>query len=86
MPVLPLIPVAVSTNCSAVISLKWLKPQGNLLVKMFQGAAYQDVLAGMRNCFERVATRKPEASRGRSSEVYLLGKGLRPGVTRPSGG
>jgi len=58
-------------------SLKHLKPQGNFLVKVFQGAGFEPFLKTLRSRFASVAVRKPEASRSRSSEVYLLGKGLR---------
>lgn len=54
-----------------------LKPGGSLLVKVFQGAGFTEFLAAMRKAFANVVSRKPEASRGRSSEVYLLGKGLK---------
>jgi len=54
---------------------KHLKHGGNLLVKVFQGSGFQEFLRQMRTQFKNVATRKPEASRGRSSELYLLGKG-----------
>ena len=58
-------------------SLKHLKPQGNFLVKVFQGAGFEPFLKTLRSRFDSVAVRKPEASRSRSSEVYLLGRGLR---------
>lgn len=51
-----------------------LKTGGCFLVKVFQGAGYQEYLAQMRACFALVQTRKPDASRDRSSEIYLLGK------------
>lgn len=54
-----------------------LKPGGALLVKVFQGADFAEFLAAMRQAFAKVASRKPEASRGRSSEMYLLGTGLK---------
>jgi 23S rRNA (uridine2552-2'-O)-methyltransferase len=53
-----------------------LKPGGSLLVKVFQGAGFTEFLGMMRKAFAKVGSRKPEASRGRSSELYLLGKGL----------
>jgi 23S rRNA (uridine2552-2'-O)-methyltransferase len=56
---------------------RWLKPEGVFLVKVFQGYGYDDFAREMKSVFERVATRKPEASRDRSAEVYLLGKGFR---------
>lgn len=55
----------------------YLKPEGTLLVKTFQGEGFQTFLGAMRANFEQVLTRKPKASRDRSSEVYLLGKKLR---------
>lgn len=54
-----------------------LKEGGHFLVKVFQGAGYQDYLAQMRQNFTQVQTRKPAASRDRSSELYLLGKNKR---------
>lgn len=54
-----------------------LNSGGNLLVKVFQGAGFEEFLRTMRASFSRVITRKPEASRGRSSEIYLLGLGKR---------
>jgi 23S rRNA (uridine2552-2'-O)-methyltransferase len=58
-------------------ALNHLKPKGNFLVKTFQGAGFESFLKTMRGRFAAVAARKPEASRSRSSEVYLVGKGLR---------
>ena len=54
-----------------------LKTGGSFLVKVFQGAGYQEYMAAMREIFGIVQTRKPEASRNRSSEIYLLGKNKR---------
>jgi 23S rRNA (uridine2552-2'-O)-methyltransferase len=54
-----------------------LKPGGSLVVKVFQGAGFTEFLGAMRKAFATVGSRKPEASRGRSSEMYLLGKGLK---------
>lgn len=58
-------------------ALKHLKPQGNFLVKVFQGEGFDALVAAMRRRFVQVLIRKPEASRSRSSEVYLVGKGLK---------
>lgn len=60
-----------------------LKPHGNFLVKTFQGAGYDGLVATMRRSFVQLLTRKPDASRSRSNEVYLLGKGLRAGPASP---
>ncbi|MGQ0752443.1 MAG: RlmE family RNA methyltransferase [Betaproteobacteria bacterium] len=58
-------------------ALKHLKPQGKLLVKAFHGAGFEGLLRTMRQGFSKVVIRKPEASRSRSSEVYLLGSGVK---------
>jgi len=58
-------------------ALKHLKPHGNFLVKVFQGAGYDELVATLRRSFVELHTRKPDASRSRSSEVYLLGSKLR---------
>ena len=54
-----------------------LKPGGALLVKAFQGSGFREFLGAMRESFDTVTSRKPRASRGRSAEVYLLGKGFK---------
>jgi 23S rRNA (uridine2552-2'-O)-methyltransferase len=64
---------AYLTELALEFSLKWLKPGGNFLVKVFVGSGFDEIVRNMRQGFEKVATRKPKASRGRSSEVYLLG-------------
>jgi 23S rRNA (uridine2552-2'-O)-methyltransferase len=56
-------------------ALEHLKPDGSFLVKVFQGEGFEDFLKLMRSRFSRVVTRKPKASRDRSSELYLLGSG-----------
>jgi 23S rRNA (uridine2552-2'-O)-methyltransferase len=58
-------------------AVRMLKPGGAFLVKTFQGAGYEEFLQAMRRAFATVLSRKPGASRGRSAEMYLLGKGLR---------
>ncbi|MBK7356142.1 SAM-dependent methyltransferase [Propionivibrio sp.] len=57
-------------------SRKWLKPEGVFLVKVFQGYGFEDFVREMRQVFKTVSSRKPDASRDRSAEVYLLGRGL----------
>ncbi|BBP03970.1 ribosomal RNA large subunit methyltransferase E [Sulfuriferula plumbiphila] len=57
-----------------------LKPGGDFLVKAFQGEGFQEYVKAMRDQFAQVVTRKPRASRDRSSEVYVLGKSRRQTV------
>lgn len=54
-----------------------LKPNGVLLVKCFHGSGYNDVLTLFKANFVQVAPRKPKASRDKSAETYLLGRGLK---------
>ena len=61
------------TELAVDFSLKWLKPEGNFLVKVFIGSGFEEIVKIMRDSFEKVVTRKPKASRDRSTEVYLLG-------------
>lgn len=66
------------TELALEFSLKWLKPGGHFLVKVFIGTGFDEIVRNMRTGFEKVATRKPKASRDRSSEVYLLGLKRKP--------
>lgn len=54
-----------------------LAADGRFLVKVFQGSGLAEFRAAMSGVFSRVEVRKPNASRERSSEVYLLGSGIR---------
>ncbi len=56
-------------------SVRHLRPGGAFLVKVFQGVGFEDYVKLMRSHFGRVVTRKPDASRGRSNELYILGIG-----------
>jgi 23S rRNA (uridine2552-2'-O)-methyltransferase len=49
-----------------------LKPGGNALIKVFQGSGFVELLQDARRQFGRVKLLKPEASRSRSPEMYLL--------------
>jgi 23S rRNA (uridine2552-2'-O)-methyltransferase len=55
-------------------AVKWLKPEGAFLVKTFHGVGFEAYRRHMRAAFEAVHIRKPEASRERSAEIYLLGR------------
>lgn len=52
-----------------------LNPEGSFLVKVFQGVGFEDYFKLLRSRFTRVVSRKPKASRDRSSELYLLATG-----------
>ena len=55
-----------------------LKPTGALVVKVFQGEAFAEVLNRIKRAFKAVSVRKPGASRGESRETYVLARGLKP--------
>ena len=54
-----------------------LAPEGAFLVKVFQGAGWDEFLRAAKSTFAKVVVRKPDASRGESAEQYLLGRGLK---------
>jgi 23S rRNA (uridine2552-2'-O)-methyltransferase len=60
---------------AADFAIKWLQPDGAFLVKVFHGERFEAFARQMRRSFRTLHTRKPKASRGSSSEVYLLGRG-----------
>jgi 23S rRNA (uridine2552-2'-O)-methyltransferase len=55
-----------------------LKPGGVFLCKVFHGEGFDDLIRDTRKRFGKVLTRKPQASRARSREVYLVGRDFRP--------
>jgi len=55
-------------------ALDVLATQGHLLTKVFQGEGFEPYVKGLRHYFKPVVIRKPDASRARSSEVYVLAK------------
>lgn len=54
---------------------KTFKPGGSMLIKIFHGAGFDELIKQARTRFEKVVIRKPMASRSRSRETYLLAKG-----------
>lgn len=53
-----------------------LKPGGAMLVKLFHGAGFDELIKQIRTKFDKVTIKKPMASRSRSRETYLLAKGF----------
>jgi 23S rRNA (uridine2552-2'-O)-methyltransferase len=51
-----------------------LAPGGDLLVKLFQGEGFDQIIRDARSRYRKVATKKPKASRSRSPEIYLLAR------------
>ena len=65
------------TELALDLATRVLKPKGSALIKVFQGAGFQEFVAGTRRQFKAVRFLKPEASRKRSAETYVLASGLR---------
>ncbi len=57
-----------------------LKPEGSLVVKLFHGSGYDDLVRLFRSTFRVVKPFKPKASRDKSSETFLVGMGVKPGL------
>lgn len=54
-----------------------LKQNGSFVIKVFQGEGFDEFLQQLRQQFSSVKTRKPDSSRARSREVYLVAKGFK---------
>jgi 23S rRNA (uridine2552-2'-O)-methyltransferase len=54
-----------------------MKPSGSLLVKCFNGLGYSQIVEKFKREFITVSSKKPKASRDKSSEIFLLGKALK---------
>ena len=59
---------------------RWLQPGGGFVVKLFQGEGFAEFRQSMQRSFDKVHVRKPAASRDRSREVFLVGKGFRNNI------
>jgi 23S rRNA (uridine2552-2'-O)-methyltransferase len=54
-----------------------LNAEGQFVVKLFQGAGFEELISALRLSFETVRLRKPKASRARSREIYAVCSGLK---------
>lgn len=61
----------------------WLRPGGNLVMKVFEGEAYRDLLDRAGAMFEKSKGFKPKASRGESVEMFVVCQGHRPEAEAP---
>lgn len=66
-----LVELALDMACQA------LKPKGSFVTKVFHGEGYDEYVKTVRESFDKVVVRKPDSSRARSREVYLVAKGFR---------
>ena len=58
------------------LAVQTLRKEGEFLVKVFQGAGFDEFVKQVRTRFKVVKVRKPKASRARSREVYVVGLGF----------
>ena len=58
-------------------AVKFMKPNGVFLVKVFQGVGFEPYVKTLRANFKRVAAKKPDASRGESRETFLMARELK---------
>ncbi|MFT5234665.1 MAG: 23S rRNA (uridine2552-2'-O)-methyltransferase [Shewanella sp.] len=54
-----------------------LAPNGCFAVKVFQGEGFEEYMKSVKEAFKTVKTRKPDSSRARSREVYLVATGYK---------
>jgi 23S rRNA (uridine2552-2'-O)-methyltransferase len=59
------------------IAKEVLKPSGSFFVKVFQGDMLSDFIQKMKQNFVNVVLVKPEASRAKSAEIFILGRSLK---------
>ena len=71
--------VAELVELALDFSLKHMKPQGALVVKLFHGGGYSQLVKHFKETFKLVKPIKPKASRDKSSETFLVGIGLKAG-------
>lgn len=77
------IPAADAARCLLLnelaleFCLDHLKPNGVFVTKVFQGSGYSQYVESLKKTFVKVVTRKPEASRDSSAEVYLVARQLK---------
>ena len=71
--------VAELVELALDFSLKHMKPQGALVVKLFHGGGYSQLVKHFKETFKVVKPIKPKASRDKSSETFLVGIGLKAG-------
>jgi 23S rRNA (uridine2552-2'-O)-methyltransferase len=64
-------------DCVLDFACRVLRPQGDLLIKLFQGQGVDQYRKDLSMKFQRVMTRKPGASRGDSREFYILARGYK---------
>jgi 23S rRNA (uridine2552-2'-O)-methyltransferase len=63
--------------CALHFAEALLRPGGNLLVKVFQGQEFEELVKALRTRFQKVTTIKPKGSRPSSREMFILGRAIK---------
>jgi len=62
------------------LAAQLLKPGGNVVVKVLEGASVPQIVSDMRRRYLKVEQLRPQATRKRSTEIFLVGLGKKAGV------
>jgi 23S rRNA (uridine2552-2'-O)-methyltransferase len=73
--------IAHLVELAVEFSLGHLKVEGALVAKVFHGSGYSQLARLFKETFRVVKPFKPKASRGKSSETFLVGLGLKPAAS-----
>ncbi|HXE21796.1 MAG TPA: RlmE family RNA methyltransferase [Rhodoferax sp.] len=76
--------IAHLVELAVEFSQKHMKPEGALVVKVFHGGGYSQLVKLFKNTFRVVKPIKPKASRDKSSETFLVGLGLKRAEPEPA--
>lgn len=60
------------------VAREQLVPGGAFVAKVFEGSDFEELLREVRAAFSRVKLVRPEATRDRSREIFVVAQGLRP--------
>ena len=63
---------------------RWLQPQGALVIKTFHGSYYSQIVKAYKQVFAQVKAVKPQASRDKSAETFLLARVLKNPTSQPA--
>jgi 23S rRNA (uridine2552-2'-O)-methyltransferase len=77
--------VAALIDLAVNFSELTLKPEGTLVVKLFHGSGYSQIVEQFKKTFKVVKPIKPKASRDKSAETFLVGVGLKPAALKTLG-
>ncbi|CAZ88800.1 23S rRNA methyltransferase [Thiomonas arsenitoxydans] len=59
---------------------RWLQPQGAMVIKTFHGSYYSQIVKAFKLVFQQVKAVKPQASRDKSAETFILARTLKKSV------